>query len=134
MLLGDARSGKLAENIAGFGRALRRAGLRVDSARIALAQEAAQLVGVKDKGDFGAAMEAVLVSREQERDVFRELFDAWFRDPEIAHKLLQQMLPKAQAAAPQKRRPRVSEALAPQQRFGGAPKPPEEEVEFDAAM
>ncbi|NML46601.1 VWA domain-containing protein [Ramlibacter sp. G-1-2-2] len=134
MLLGDARSGKLADNIAGFGRALRRAGLRVDSARIALAQEAAQLVGVKDKGDFGAAMEAVLVSREQERGVFRELFDAWFRDPEIAHKLLQQMLPKAPSAQPQKRRPRVSEALAPQQRYGGAPKPPEEEVEFDAAM
>src|SRR3954464_15211513 len=93
--LGDARAGKLADNSAGFGRALRRAGLRVDSARIALAQEAAQLVGVNDKLDFGAAMEAVLVSREQERAVFRELFDAWFRDPEVAHKLLQQMLPKA---------------------------------------
>ena len=38
MQLGDARSGKLADNIAGFGRALRRAGVRVDSARIALAQ------------------------------------------------------------------------------------------------
>ena len=37
--LGDARSGKLADNIAGFGRALRRAGLRVDSSRIALAEE-----------------------------------------------------------------------------------------------
>ena len=71
MSLGDARSGKLADNIAGFGRALRRAGLRVDSARIALAQQAAQLVGVADKADLGAAMEAVLVSREQERGVFR---------------------------------------------------------------
>src|SRR6478735_6499653 len=76
MLLGDARTGKLADNIAGFGRALRRAGLRVDSSRIALAQEAAQLVGVHDKADLGAAMEAVLVSREPERPVFRELFDA----------------------------------------------------------
>lgn len=135
MSLGDARSGKLADNIAGFGRALRRAGLRVDSARIALAQEAAQLVGVADKADLGAALEAVLVSREQERDVFRELFDAWFRDPEVAHKLLAQMLPSAQGRAePSKRRPRVSEALAPQQKFGGAPRPPDAEVEFDAAM
>jgi len=41
MLLGDSRSGKLADNITGFGRALRRAGVRVDSARIALAAEAA---------------------------------------------------------------------------------------------
>lgn len=134
-VLGDARSGKLADNIAGFGRALRRAGLRVDSARIALAQEAAQLVGVDAKADLCAALEAVLVSREQERGVFRELFEAWFRDPEIAHKLLAQMLPSAQGqAAPSKRRPRVSEALAPQKRFGGAPRPPDKEVEFDAAM
>ena len=133
--LGDARSGKFADNIAGFGRALRRAGLRVDSARIALAQEAAQLMGVDDKADLGAAMEAVLVSREQERVVFRELFDAYFRDPELAHKLLAQMLPTAQGRAePSKRRPRVNEALAPQKRFGGAPRPPDREVEFDAAM
>ena len=133
--LGDARTGKLADNIAGFGRALRRAGLRVDSARIALAQEAAQLVGVADKQDLGAAMESVLVSREQERGVFRELFDAYFRDPELAHKLLSQMLPTAQGTAePSKRRPRVSEALAPQKRFGGGERKPDKEVEFDAAM
>lgn len=133
--LGDARSGKFADNIAGFGRALRRAGLRVDSARIGLAQQAVQLVGVDDKADVGAALEAVLVSREQERDVFRELFDAYFRDPELAHKLLAQMLPTAQGRAePSKRRPRVSDALAPQRRFGGGVRKPDQEVEFDAAM
>lgn len=32
--LGDARHGKLADNIAGFGRALRRAGVPVGGARI----------------------------------------------------------------------------------------------------
>ena len=134
-LLGDARSGKLADNIAGFGRALRRAGLRVDSARIALAQEAAQLVDLGRRDELGAALEAVLVSREQDRGVFRELFDAWFRDPEVAHKLLAQMLPSAEGKAePARRRPRVSEALAPQNRFGGAPRPPDKEIEFDAAM
>jgi uncharacterized protein with von Willebrand factor type A (vWA) domain len=134
MSLGDARSGKLADNIAGFGRALRRAGLRVDSARIALAQQAAQLVGVADKADLGAAMEAVLVSREQERGVFRELFDAYFRDPDVAHKLLAQMLPSTQGQRDRKQRPRVSEALAPQKKFGGAPRPPDKEIDFDAAM
>ena len=131
--LGDARSGKLADNIAGFGRALRRAGLRVDSARIALAQEAAGLVGVGRKDDLAAAMEAVLVSREQERGVFRELFDAYFRDPAVAHKLLAQMLPSAQGRKDPSKRPRVSEALAPQKRFAGEPRP-DKEVEFDAAM
>ncbi len=135
MLLGDARAGKFADNIAGFGRALRRAGLRIDSARIALAQEAARAVGVERKDDLGAALEAVLVGREQERGVFRELFDAWFRDPEVAHKLLAQMLPSAQGREPPKRRPRVSEALAPHKRFGqDATRPQDQEVEFDAAM
>ena len=132
--LGDARTGKFADNIAGFGRALRRAGLRVDSARIALAQEAAGLVGVVRKDDLGAAMEAVLVSREQERGVFRELFDAFFRDPAVAHKLLAQMLPSAQGRKEPAKRPRVGEALAPQKRFGGAERKPEREVDFDAAM
>jgi uncharacterized protein with von Willebrand factor type A (vWA) domain len=134
-LLGDARSGKLAENIAGFGRALRRSGLRVDSARIALAQEAAQIVGVADRADLASALEAVLVSREADRGVFRELFQAWFRDPEVAHKLLAQMLPAAASKAEAvKRRPRVSEALAPQQKFGGGEREPDQEIEFDAAM
>ncbi|MFD1579966.1 vWA domain-containing protein [Ramlibacter ginsenosidimutans] len=132
--LGDARRGKLADNIAGFGRALRRAGLRVDSARIALAQEAAQLVGVGRKDDLSAAMEAVLVSREDERTIFRELFDAFFRDPEVAHKLLGQMLPTAQGRSEPSKRPRVSEALSPQKRFGDAQRKPDQEIEFDAAM
>ena len=39
--LGDARNGKMAGNIAGFGRALRRAGVPTDASRIALATEAA---------------------------------------------------------------------------------------------
>lgn len=136
MLLGDARTGKLADNIAGFGRALRRAGVRVDSARIALAQEAARLVGVDRRPDLGAALEAVMVSREQDREAFRELFDAYFRDPDVAHKLLAQMLPSAEGKAERvKRRPRVAEALAPQKAFGtDTPRAPDKEVEFDAAM
>ena len=136
MQLGDARTGKLADNIAGFGRALRRAGVRVDSARIALAQQAAGLVGVGRKDDLGAAMEAVMVSREQDRDVFRELFDAFFRDPEIANKLLAQMLPSAETKGERsKRRPRVNEALSPQKAFGQqARQPQEEKVDLDAAM
>ena len=136
MQLGDSRTGKLADNITGFGRALRRAGVRTDSARIALAQQAAQLVGVASKDDLGAAMEAVMVSREQDRLVFRELFDAYFRDPEVANKLLAQMPPSAEGKAePSKRRPRVREALSPQKAFGQSqPKQQDQKVDFDAAM
>lgn len=137
MQLGDARSGKLADNIAGFGRALRRAGVRVDSSRIALATDAALAVGLERKQDVSAAMEAVLISREQDRLVFRELFDTYFRNPEIAQKLLSQLLPSAEGKAePSKRRPRVREALSPQKTWGHQAQPKEEDqkVEFDAAM
>jgi len=132
--LGDARRGKLAGNMLGFGRALRRAGVRTDSMRIALAAEAATLVGVEDRLDLAAAMESVMISREEDRMVFRELFDAWFRDPELANKLLAQMLPSAEGKAePSKRRPRVREALAPPREAGRAVQN-EREVDFDAAM
>ena len=137
MQLGDARSGKLADNITSFGRALRRAGVRVDSSRIALAADAALAVGLDRKQDVSAAMEAVMVSREQDRLVFRELFDVYFRNPEIAQKLLSQLLPSAEGKAePSKRRPRVREALSPQKTFGHQAKPKQEDqkVEFDAAM
>ena len=69
MQLGDSRTGKLADNLAAFGRSLRRAGVRVDSARIALSTQAALAVGLADKDDLSAALEAVLVSREQDRMV-----------------------------------------------------------------
>ena len=92
--LGDARSGKLADNLTGFGRALRRAGVPVDAARMALAQQALLLVGLA-RQDMAAALEAVLISREHDRQVFRELFAAYFRNPDVAQKLLAQMLPTA---------------------------------------
>ena len=111
--LGDARAGKLADNVTAFGRALRRAGVPVDSSRIALAQQAIALVGVERKLDLGAALEAVLIGDEQDRAVFREMFDAFFRDPEVANKLLAQMLPSTEARVQNARRPRVAQALSP---------------------
>jgi uncharacterized protein with von Willebrand factor type A (vWA) domain len=66
MKLGDARSGKLPENIIGFGRALRRAGVPIDSQRMALAIEAARLVGLERKDDLHAALGSVLINRQQD--------------------------------------------------------------------
>ena len=133
--LGDARSGKLADNLTGFGRALRRAGVPVDAARMALAQQALLLVGLA-RHDMAAALEAVLISREQDRQVFRELFAAYFRNPDVAQKLLAQMLPTApekSKGAP--RRLRVADALAPlraaRQQHASTQ---EQKIEFDAAM
>ncbi len=133
--LGDARHGKLPEQILALGRALRRAGVPVDSARIALACDAAQWVGVERKADLQAALQTVLVSRAQDRAVFTELFDALFRNPDIANKLLAQMLPRAETRPePVQRKPRVSEALAPPRPQARAEPVKEDKLQFDAAM
>jgi uncharacterized protein len=136
MQLGDARTGKMADNLVAFGRALRRAGVPVDSARIALAGEAATLVDVGRRGDLQAALESTLVSRAQDREVFVELFDTFFRDPDVAAKLLAQMLPSAEAPGERsKQRPRVREALAPAKAPAlAATKSDDDRVELDAAM
>ena len=81
-------------------------------------------------------MRAVLVSRQQDIEVFDQLFDALFRNPELAQQLLAQMLPSAEGqAAPPRQRPRVREALAPfAARPPGQPTPPGKDIDFDAAM
>ena len=71
----------MADNLLGFGRALRRAGVPVDSSRIALAQVSLRWVDLSRRDDVSAAFEAVMVSRESDRAVFRELFDRYFQAP-----------------------------------------------------
>lgn len=132
----DASGGTLAENLTGFGRALRRAGVPVDSARMALAQEATVLVGVDRRADVGAALEAVLVGREQDRRVFRELFDRYFQEPSGAGTLAAPGLPAAAAPdGPTRANPRVRDALAPPPaaRPPGPP-PADTQPPFDTAM
>ena len=135
MQLGDARSGKMAENIIGFGRTLRRAGLPMDSARIGVGLQAALLVGIEAKADLRAALQATLVCRQQDQVVFDQLFDAYFRNPELTQQLLAQMLPKVTQANPKpKRLARAQEALAAVRAAVNSPPRTEEKIQFDAAL
>lgn len=134
MQLGDARSGKLPDNLTGFGRALRRAGVPVDSSRLALAIDAARLCGLDQREDLKSALRAVLVSRQQDLGVFDELFDALFHNPDMAQQLLAQMLPKVREAPAVRRKPRVQEALTPPRVPGQSGPRQESELQLDAAM
>ena len=135
MELGDARSGKMAENIIGFGRTLRRAGLPMDSARIGVGLQAALLVGIETKADLRAALQATLVCRQQDQVVFEQLFEAYFRNPELTQQLLAQMLPKTTEAAPKpKRLARAQEALAAVRAAVNSKPREEEKIQFDAAL
>ena len=130
---GDARRGKFAPNLLGFCRALRRAGIAVDARRAAQAQQALALVGLA-REDMEAALEATLLARAQDRQIFRELFAAYFRNPEVAQQLLAQLLPRAPEASAPRHRPRVQEALAAARLPGQAGAPAKEEFKLDAAM
>ncbi len=135
MLLGDARSGKLSDNITGFARALRRAGLPIDAARISLALAATQLIGVQRKNDFSAALQACLVSRQEDLVVFEQMFAAFFKDPELTRQLLSQLLPKAPTGTPGvPRKSRVQEALAAKTKLNDPHKAKEDALKLDAAM
>ncbi len=135
MQLGDARVGKMADNIVGFARTLRRAGFPMDSERISVALESALLIGLDNKDDFQAALEATMVCRQQDLEVFEQLFDAYFRNPELTQQLLAQMLPKTTEAAPSpKRRARTQEALAAITSNNSRASVEEDSVDFDAAM
>ena len=120
----------------GFARALRRAGVPMDSSRIALGVASAQLVGLEQREDLSYALESVLISRQEDLDVFRQLFDVYFKDPQLANKLLAQMLPSAQGQEDTKpKKARVSEALKPQTPLHSLLKPnADDEIELDAAM
>ncbi|MES2481946.1 MAG: hypothetical protein V4609_08110 [Pseudomonadota bacterium] len=108
------KPGGLADHMTGFGRALRRAGVPVDMARIALAQQAVGLVGPEREDDFSAALEAVMVSREQDIAVFRALFAAWFRAPDLAGALSSpQSSTVGERALATPTQQRVHRALAP---------------------
>jgi uncharacterized protein with von Willebrand factor type A (vWA) domain len=114
MQRGDAVGGRLADNLTGFGRCLRRAGIALDSARMALASQALMQVDLGRRDDVGAALEAVLVSQQRDRDVFRELFDGYFRDPAIANGLPAPMPPGTENKGDVPMgHPRVRDALAP---------------------
>lgn len=135
MRSGESHGGRFADNLTGFGRSLRRAGIVVDSARMGLASDALALVGLSRRDDVGAALEAVLVSREGDRAVFRELFDAFFRDPTITTMLPARIPPHAERrAGPPKGRARVRDALAPQRDRAAKTAPSEPTTEQDAAM
>lgn len=130
----DAPSGKMADNVVGFCRALRRAGVPLDSSRMVLALEAGLMVGVERKVDFAAALETVLVSRAQDREVFAQLFEAFFKTPELTQKLFSQALPQDDAHPEQHRqRARVQEALHAMH-VAQKTSEKEQQVQRDAAM
>src|SRR6516162_6035861 len=127
---GDNDSGRLAENIVYFARALRAAGLPVGPGAVLDALEALKVAGVGTRDDFYWTLHAVFVKRHEHSILFDQAFRIFFRRRGYVDQLLAMMLPQA-PVPPQAGATRVHEAL-----FAGLDDKlrKEREVELDARL
>jgi len=126
-------SGRLAENILYFARALRAAGIPVGPGAVLDALEAVKAAGVGTREDFYWTLHAVFVKRHEHSILFDQAFRIFFRRRGYIDQLLAMMLPQVAAPpqAPQAGATRVHEAL-----YSGVDDKlkREREVEFDTRM
>src|SRR5204863_488348 len=136
-LAAEAAGGpRLAENILHFVRVLRAAGLPVGPAKVIVALEAVQAVGVEQREDFRAALESVLIERHEQQALFDQAFELYWRNPRLLERMMQLLLPKvyartrgAEAEAPLPAR--LADALTPPRTEGREAEP--DEIAVDAS-
>ena len=129
--------GHLAANVMHFARVLRQAGMPLASERIQLALQALQVAGLESKRDFHDTLAATLLDRVEHRELFEQAFHLFWRDPDLAGRLMAMLLPQLKSkidnkAAPENRR--LGEALFPHQPNAPPPPPPPEQIEVDASL
>ena len=126
-------SGRLAENIVYFARALRTAGLPVGPGAVLDALQAVNVARIGTKDDFYWTLHAVFVKRHEHSILFDQAFRIFFRRRGYIDKLIAQMLPQTLPTAPQTPEAgaqRIQEALF----AGNKAKTEEQEVEIDARL
>jgi uncharacterized protein with von Willebrand factor type A (vWA) domain len=131
---GKEASGRLAENILYFARALRAAGIPVGPGSVLDCLEALHVAHVGDRADFYWTLHAVFVKRHEHTILFDQAFRIFFRRRGLIEKLIASMLPETMPTAPKPVPPgaqRVQEAL-----FSGhnAREEDKQEVEIDARL
>ena len=86
--------GKLAHNIAHFARALRKAGLPIGPGRTLDAVRAVAAAGFDRREDFYFTLQAIFVSRPEERSTFAQVFRLFWRDPRYLEHMMSLLLPQ----------------------------------------
>jgi uncharacterized protein with von Willebrand factor type A (vWA) domain len=129
-------SGRLAENIVYFARALRRAGLPVGPASVIDAIRAVEVAGVATRADFYWALHSIFVTRREHRVVFDEAFRLFWRSRRNLEQLLANFLETDyEPQEVEKERPaaaRVAEAMFPD--LEARPRPSKEEEEIESRL
>jgi uncharacterized protein with von Willebrand factor type A (vWA) domain len=106
-------TGLMADNIVGFARALRAAGLPVGPGAVIDALAAIRLIEIGKRDDVFATLEAVFVKRHEHALIFAQAFDLFFRaEEDWKHMLDSVPLPDHAKKKPPPASRRVQEALA----------------------
>jgi len=130
------QTGRLAENIVYFARALRAAGIPVGPGAVLDALAAIEAAGVGTREDFYWTLHAVFVKRHEHSLLFDQAFRIFFRRRAYLDKLLAAMLPQVPMPESEDEKPkpgaqRVQEALLSNLGESERPKP---DVEVDARL
>src|ERR1700689_142031 len=109
----DPPIGQTADNIIGFARALRAAGIPVGSGAVIDAMNALQLVEIGKRADVFATLETVFVKRHEHALIFAQAFNLFFRAAEDWKQMLDSApLPDQTRKKPPPASRRVQEAFA----------------------
>jgi uncharacterized protein with von Willebrand factor type A (vWA) domain len=131
-----APEGQLGHNVLQFARLLRRSGLAVGPDRVLLSLQALQHGGLDRRDDFREALAACWLDRHEQRVVFDAAFELFWRDPDIAGRMMALLLPKVRAqraASGPKQNRRLADALATAPAPSRAEDtPPEQRLEVEA--
>lgn len=108
-------TGRFADNVVHFGRVLRRAGLKIGPGAIRDAIDAVDAIGIGSRDEFRTALFCNFVKRHEDKAVFDEAFEIFWRVRDFEGKLIQmlsRMTPDVgEKAKPKAAASRVSDAL-----------------------
>src|SRR5215475_6269896 len=111
--LAPEKTAQFADNIVGFARALRAAGVPVGPGAVIDAMNALQLIDIGNRGDVYTTLEAIFVKRHEHALIFAQAFDLFFRAAEEWKSMLDSVpLPDHAWKKPPPAARRVQEALA----------------------
>ena len=106
-------TGLMADNVIGFARALRAAGIPVGPGAVIDAMNALQLIDIGNRADVFATLEAVFVKRHEHALIFAQAFELFFRAAEDWKHMLDSVpLPDHARKKPPPASRRVQEALS----------------------
>src|ERR1700709_2930480 len=106
-------TGQMADNVIGFGRALRAAGIPVGPGAVIDALQALQVIEIGNRADVFTTLEAIFVKRHEHALIFAQAFELFFRAAEEWKNMLDSVpLPEHAKKKPKPASRRVQDALS----------------------